>query len=802
MAKPTKTHVCDGCGKTKTSKMWYNQQDKEGNQIEGGKVCQQCHLAANPRTAETRVCDGCGKTKSQMSWYSRKDDNGNKIEGEKVCRACFDAAKAETRVCDGCGKTKSEATWYASKDEDGNNIEGGKVCRHCYDADRAATQPETRVCDSCGKTKSGSGRWYPWKDDDGNEIEGEKICRLCYDGANGETRLCNGCGKTKSGQWFARKDEDGFEIEGGKVCEACRVKSYRDIHGTPRTRVCDGCGKTFTMYHWYLQQDKDGNTIEGGKVCGHCHKKATYLESRVCDGCGKTKIGQWYTQKDDDGNVIEGRKVCEACYSATYRATRKLIDLEQSSFGQAMHELTNGIIQAGYNSFFNNSRLPHPETLQAQPDPDAVASPPYTKLATFKSGPKTVTRVVHDSSTLPERDNSRLEQALLRLQDNINEAMSRMPQELQDELEELNVEAERDENGGDSVLGDQNLCAELEALQIEFERLDADEMMPHLGDDEWFTQEHRERLPMLSRGGLQDVLTQAALQAQFAVKDPEPLGIATSQLTPIAKTALAAGYLKMSASPLDLDLHGDRTYLQPNVKVGPSKGPVMIGAVRTSGVVPQIVVNRLHVENQIVRNNFYQARRHAEQQDPALPVVPDFATYHSLVYNGISAADPFPVYWAPNQSWEQQQFIQILAQAAAQAREVIVLVRGIPGQSVFPNVYARIHQRWPNLVVRIAYALRPHFIANYNCVLAMLQPHRLPNPFRLHITLPTARNLYHSRLINIWDLEDQFVGNLQSQTIGQLLEWHDEEERSRTGGMQLFDEVTKVGDLGMIWASK
>ena len=171
-----------------------------------------------------------------------------------------------------------------------------------------------------------------------------------------------------------------------------------------------------------------------------------------------------------------------------------------------------------------------------------------------------------------------------------------------------------------------------------------------------------------------------------------------------------------------------------------------------------------------MRNDWYAAHRLAEQQDENRPKVPDFTTYHSLVFDGVDAALPIPTYWAPFLSFAQVQFINLLQLANAQGREVMLIIRGVSGPSVAPSTDARIHKRWPNLVVRISYALRPNFVDNDDCVIKMLQPHRLPVPFSLRVTPRTARNIYHSRLINIKDLEDQFNGFLQSSEIGQVLE--------------------------------
>lgn len=146
-----------------------------------------------------------------------------------------------------------------------------------------------------------------------------------------------------------------------------------------------------------------------------------------------------------------------------------------------------------------------------------------------------------------------------------------------------------------------------------------------------------------------------------------------------------------------------------------SKGPLMIGICRTSGVVPPIMENILHLENLLVMNDCYAANRQAEQSDPNRPIFTDFGVYDSLVFNGEHASTPFPIHHSAHNSPAQGRFITLLQQADMEGREVILLIRNISGHSIYPNVYERIHQRFPSLVVRIVYALRPTFDQFANC---------------------------------------------------------------------------------------
>ena len=157
-----------------------------------------------------------------------------------------------------------------------------------------------------------------------------------------------------------------------------------------------------------------------------------------------------------------------------------------------------------------------------------------------------------------------------------------------------------------------------------------------------------------------------------------------------------------------------------------------------------------------------------------------FAVYANLVFNGDHAWTPLPVHHLPGLSHAQRRFIQLLNYANATGREVILFCRGMPGHSVAPTVYKRNIQRWPALVVRVAYALRQQFILHTNCCQPLVLANR---PFLLHITPPTLRRFHHSRLINIRDMVDQFEGRIFSPTMAQVLDWHQEDYDARTGGI-------------------
>ncbi|KAK5734570.1 hypothetical protein LTR17_008791 [Elasticomyces elasticus] len=649
-------------------------------------------------------------------------------------------AADHSKECADCRK-KESAKWYLAKDENGEPT-GLYLCGTCYTKHLKLEKHSEAECVDC--QKKDSSRWYALKDENGRKT-GRYRCATCYlkqrnlEKGDDSKTVCARCGKKNTSRWYAARDEDG-KPNGLHQCRECYNKhSKSEKHDKTECADC----RNKSSARWYAIRDDETGEPNGLYRCSTCYNELLESEKHKhgkteCVDCGKKESLRWYAARDEDGEP-NGLYRCRICHTGTKdrrdRKDEKLVD-------QTMHDLTTLTIQAGLDSFFANSRLPHPQAPKTDTDHQAVASAPYTKLITVGSGAVSIQMVVHDERTPPERDTQRLEKIIAELKGD----PSRQP------------------------------FVDHELQQLSLEGFDIDHAEVIFSEDEFAAPQ----APVLtSRGHVQDLLTQAALEAQFSIRDPEPLGINLDDVSAHVKTALAAEYLRSTPELVG----GDLAYLQPQVKVGPNKGPVFISAVRTSSQVPQAVVNQLHIENQIARNDFYQARRLAEQQDPNLPVVPNFASYHSLVFNGVNAADPFPIYWAPNQSWTQRQFIQILAHAAAQGREVIILIRGLSGHSVFPNVYARIHQRWPTLVVRIAYVFRPQFIGAYNCVLAALYPHRLPRPFHLHVTAPTARNMYHSRLINIWDLEDQFVGNLHSPTMDQVLEWHDEELVHRTGGI-------------------
>lgn len=99
----------------------------------------------------------------------------------------------------------------------------------------------------------------------------------------------------------------------------------------------------------------------------------------------------------------------------------------------------------------------------------------------------------------------------------------------------------------------------------------------------------------------------------------------------------------------------------------------------------------------------------------------------------------------------------MIEQAVAQGRQVVCLNRGKPGHSTFPNTYRTLSERFVNLHMRVAYALRPNFIFHANGLLPLWQQ---GTPFTLDKTLPSARMLVYTELINIRHLVDEFMHRL------------------------------------------
>lgn len=140
------------------------------------------------------------------------------------------------------------------------------------------------------------------------------------------------------------------------------------------------------------------------------------------------------------------------------------------------------------------------------------------------------------------------------------------------------------------------------------------------------------------------------------------------------------------------ELHNRQYTLSPHHVMGSSRGPMFVSIARTSGWVGQALVNVLHLENQLVRNHCIQWHRAEEAVDQNRPVFPQPGAYHSVVFNGEKAYAPIPVYHSTYNTAAQTQFVLFLEQANAVAQEIVLLVRGISGHSVFRHTYSRIHK--------------------------------------------------------------------------------------------------------------
>lgn len=212
----------------------------------------------------------------------------------------------------------------------------------------------------------------------------------------------------------------------------------------------------------------------------------------------------------------------------------------------------------------------------------------------------------------------------------------------------------------------------------------------------------------------------------------------------------------------------------------------LISIARTTKArVSYAEVTRLHLENQIVRNDYFAARRAAEAADPALFKVPTYGQYTSLVFDG-SPEYAIPTVWTPNLSHDQVRLINLFGQADAAGAEVMLLIRGMSGHSVAPQTYHQVLNAFPRMTLRIAYALRPQFVAMANIALPPAQQPFAVTPFLLHLAPLTARNFFHTRVFNVQDLVDHENGVIQNPVMQQILRWHNEEYQSRTGAGPLL----------------
>lgn len=127
-----------------------------------------------------------------------------------------------------------------------------------------------------------------------------------------------------------------------------------------------------------------------------------------------------------------------------------------------------------------------------------------------------------------------------------------------------------------------------------------------------------------------------------------------------------------------------------------------------------------HIKNRLVMLDYIHEWRQLEQQQPAVTHLPLPVTFYSYVF-AQPAWPPIPAYHDNDNNAAETQYIHMAEQAAAQGRQVVELVRGIPGHSVFPNAYRPLSERVPNLHPRVAFALRPNFLTYMNCALPQIQ---------------------------------------------------------------------------------
>ncbi|KAK5712812.1 hypothetical protein LTR15_011805 [Elasticomyces elasticus] len=688
------------------------------------------------KPAQIRPCVPCGKSKKKAC--DRKTPCNN-CKADDIEAQCAPPPDMTTRTCSGCDKVKTVTIW--SRSIKGVKATGNEYyCSACYQGGAV-----TRKCDGCQEEKT-QVKWYHSMG--GVERTGDELyCQKCHK-VEATEKKCDGCQEVKTQpQWF--RSIKGMERTGDEYyCEKCYRGERKAV-----TKNCDGCQEEKTQPQWF-RSIRGVEGTSGGFYCEKCYLGKA--ETKKCDGCQEEKTQpQWFRSKGGVKGTGD-EYYCRKCYRGESEAeTKKCDDCQEVKTevhwyrskggvkgtgdeyyckkcyrGRQRATGTSAAIEAVVNtsldSFFFRSRMVDPrlpERFAAAVLDQSVASPPYTRQTAYwiggahrEKGQYAIT-TIHDWGAEPEKDSTKLDEAIkAKLDGKLRPGKSQ-----------------------------QTDAGYTDIPPTDYIELGGDYFMPGLNSG----------LDGMSLARIEDHRTQAAIAARAFGDEP-----------------------KREDPRLDYETKYMEEFRQ-SFEYG-SKKPIMIPIARTSSRVPQWMVNVLHLENQIVRNDYYQARRAAEAQDPNLAVVPDYGQSFSLVLNGESAWAPFPVHFAPNQTLAQRMLIHILDHAAAHGLEVMLLPRGVPGHSVAPNVYARIHQRWPNLVVRVAYTLRPQFLANANCALPLaLQA----APFRLQVAPMSARHFYHSCMINIRDMVDQYQGTLHSPMIQQLLDFHDEEYDARTGGL-------------------
>lgn len=142
---------------------------------------------------------------------------------------------------------------------------------------------------------------------------------------------------------------------------------------------------------------------------------------------------------------------------------------------------------------------------------------------------------------------------------------------------------------------------------------------------------------------------------------------------------------------------------------------------------------------------------------------------------------PIPVFPNAGNSAFEQQFILWLEQQHAADRQVLLIVRGMSGDSVFPDCYRPIIERFGvgpyPLVVHVAYALRHNYVTHADC--ALPPP---PHPFYIPKNDPAnARGFHHTGLTNIRAINDTYHQRAAHLPSARINLFKYEEMAARTG---------------------
>ncbi|KAK4903413.1 hypothetical protein LTR27_000344 [Elasticomyces elasticus] len=194
----------------------------------------------------------------------------------------------------------------------------------------------------------------------------------------------------------------------------------------------------------------------------------------------------------------------------------------------------------------------------------------------------------------------------------------------------------------------------------------------------------------------------------------------------------------------------------------------------------------------VVLADYFISRGLEFAADPTYPQIPFPQQVHRHWFNDWSAANLMPVYDSP---FVPPEFLQMqiqLDQLDAQPNppDVYFLIRSLTGLSA-ARTWDRIRARWPNLRIRLAFALRDSFMV---LTWAGIFHIRILQPGS---QIPTANNFYYTREVDLNDLADaeNQLPNADPACV-ELLRLFKEEEDARTGGMTWHNACTNVYPRG------